>query len=354
MTQIENQAANRDVEVLKLDPEALSRLGPLIESLGDACGVIAIQMAELRKALEVTRLKSLRNATTGVYARAMLRQIFGDFIAHEPGTRLGEDPEELHQMRVASRRLRATIDLFEAALAPEFAYLKDELRWVGRVLGNVRDLQVQRESLLDLLIGFELPASNPLIEKLAQDTREAQAEVASALDSARYRNLVQRMTAALATEDVVSGESQSPIQPYAAQAVRDRYKTVRKRASRLRIDSPDAELHKTRIKIKRLRYAAETFQPVFGKRLKPLRDESKSLQDLLGEHQDHVAARAWMGEIAAREARSLPSETLVQIGALVERRRHEMILIRLLWPEAYSRLGKRWRRVKKHLKPASG
>jgi CHAD domain-containing protein len=350
MTQIDNRATNRDIEVVKLDPDALSRLGPLIESLSDACSTIATQMAELRKALEVTRLKSLRNATTGVYARAMLRQIFGDFVAHEPGTRLGEDPEELHQMRVASRRLRATIDLFEPALTPEFAYLKEELRWVGGMLGGVRDLQVQRASLLDLIDGFELPASNPLIEKLAQQTRDAQGAVAKALDSSRYRNLVQGMTAALSAESDAADESKSPIRPYASAALRDRYKTVRKRAARLRIDSPDAELHRVRIKIKRLRYAAETFQPLFGKRLKPLRGEAKALQDLLGEHQDHVAARAWMGEIAVREARVLPADALIQIGALVERRRHEMILIRLVWPEAYVRLGRRWRRVKRHLK----
>jgi CHAD domain-containing protein len=349
MTQIKANTGNGQTEAAEIDPDEFSRLGPLVESLGDTCGAIAAEMAQLRKALEATRLKSMRNATTSDYAYAMLRQIFSDFLAHEPGTRRGEDPEELHQMRVASRRLRATIDLFQPALSTEWGEFNEELRWVGQVLGNVRDLQVQRESLDSLIDESETRHLGPLIEKLEERTQQAQVEAVQALESPRYQSLVQRMTNALLAGGEATEAGGSQVRPYAALAIRDRYSAVRKKASRLRADSPDTELHKARIRTKRLRYAVETFQPLFGRRFKPLRLETKALQDLLGEHQDHVAARAWMREIAVQEATELPPETLVQIGELIERRRQEMIRIRLLWPAAYARLRERWRRARRDL-----
>ena len=64
-------------------------------------------------------------------------------IAHDPGTRLGKEPESLHQMRVATRQLRAVLRSARPLLVPEWAdSLRDELRWLGRVLGPARDLDV--------------------------------------------------------------------------------------------------------------------------------------------------------------------------------------------------------------------
>src|SRR5207247_11164456 len=81
--------------------------------------------------------------TLGEVAFATLRMHFGAFLAREHGARLGENPEEVHDMRVASRRLRAAIKFFHDALPPETAWLRREAGWIASSLGEVRDLDVQ-------------------------------------------------------------------------------------------------------------------------------------------------------------------------------------------------------------------
>ena len=87
------------------------------------------------------------DGTIGALALNVLRRHFETFLAREPGTRLGDDVEELHDMRVASRRLRAALSLFGDVLAPAVLNLREELQWIGGVLGAVRDLDVQLEEL---------------------------------------------------------------------------------------------------------------------------------------------------------------------------------------------------------------
>jgi inorganic triphosphatase YgiF len=85
--------------------------------------------------------------TIRAVALAVLRRHFSTMLAKEPGTRLGDDIEDLHDMRVASRRLRAALALFEDVLPETIVGLKDELAWIGGQLGAVRDLDVQLEQL---------------------------------------------------------------------------------------------------------------------------------------------------------------------------------------------------------------
>ena len=79
----------------------------------------------------------------------MLRRQLGVLREKEPGTRLGEDIEELHDMRVATRRLRAALALFSTVLPVRAQTFREELGWLGRVLGAVRDLDVQLDGLAD-------------------------------------------------------------------------------------------------------------------------------------------------------------------------------------------------------------
>src|SRR5215203_145993 len=86
-----------------------------------------------------------RSMSVGEVAFAVLRRQFAEMRAHEPGTRLGEDPEELHDMRVPTRRMRAAMKVFGDALPERARWLRQELRWVAHALGDVRDLDVQIE-----------------------------------------------------------------------------------------------------------------------------------------------------------------------------------------------------------------
>src|SRR5215210_5378736 len=78
----------------------------------------------------------------GEVAFAVLRRQFAEMRDHEPGTRLGEDPEELHDMRVTTRRMRAAMKVFEGALPERARWLREELRWVAHALGDVMLLDV--------------------------------------------------------------------------------------------------------------------------------------------------------------------------------------------------------------------
>ena len=86
------------------------------------------------------------DSTMGELAYAVLRRQLAVLRATEPGTRLGEDPEELHDMRVATRRLRAALDLFVDVLPVRARAFRAELGWLAGVLGVVRDLDVQLQS----------------------------------------------------------------------------------------------------------------------------------------------------------------------------------------------------------------
>ena len=73
----------------------------------------------------------------------MLETQYRAIVEHDAGTRLGRDPEELHKMRVATRRLRAFLRTGRPLLDADWAEaLRLELRWLGGVLGPVRDLDV--------------------------------------------------------------------------------------------------------------------------------------------------------------------------------------------------------------------
>jgi inorganic triphosphatase YgiF len=80
--------------------------------------------------------------TAGEAAFAILRRQFRVFLQNEPGTRIGADIEALHDMRVATRRMRAAIGTFAPFLPPRLAWFRAELGWVAAGLGAVRDLDV--------------------------------------------------------------------------------------------------------------------------------------------------------------------------------------------------------------------
>src|SRR5690606_27761186 len=122
------------------------------------------------------------------------------FILHAPGTRVGEDIEALHQMRVSTRRLRATIRVFDAILPPAMEHFRDELQWVGHELGAVRDLDVQIEGLERLRAASsweDAAALRPLIEVIEGERREERVRLLELLDSPRFDALVAEFSAAL-------------------------------------------------------------------------------------------------------------------------------------------------------------
>jgi CHAD domain-containing protein len=218
---------------------------------------------------------------------------FAEMLRHEEGTRLGEDIEELHDMRVATRRMRAAFEVFADGfkLKSIGPHLKG-LRATGRALGRVRDLDVFMEKAqhyLDTLPEDHRSGLDPLLDGWREEREKDRGEMMDHLNDTGYADFKRKFLSFLTTP----GEGGKKVDPTSPHLVHDilpvlvytRLGAVRAFASIL--DSATIEqLHALRIEFKKLRYTLEFFQEVLGGEAKALIEELKILQDHLGDLND--------------------------------------------------------------------
>lgn len=267
--------------------------------------------------------------------RAMIETQLGQLVAHDPGARLGDDPEDLHQMRVACRRLRALLREARPMLDPEWAEpLRAELAWLGDELGAVRDLDVLRQHLGDeaaRLDPADARGGARLIRALETERTRVRSGLLAALRSDRYLGLLGLLEEAARKPRVVDAS-------VSLEAIaRDAFRRLRRAVRELDDPPSDEALHKVRIKAKRARYAAELAAPVAGKPAGRFIEKAKSFQDALGEYHDAVVAQQRIRELAERVR---GAATAFVAGRLLERqiaRRAEIL----------GQFRRRWRRLEK-------
>jgi len=252
--------------------------------------------------------------------RKVMRYHFARMLSYEEGTRLGEDIEALHDMRVATRRLRAAFEVFidgfePGALKP---YLKG-LRATGRALGKVRDLDVFMEKAQHYLatihedrhVGLDL-----LLAGWKEQREAARVEMLVWMDSKEYIefkrkfNLFLNTPGAGARATLLNTPVPTKVRELAPVLIYTRLATVRAYAPYLD-NAPVELLHALRIEFKKLRYTVEYFQEALGKRAKDVIDLLKQMQDHLGDLNDaQVAALLLSQFIEEWEARQaeLPIE----------------------------------------------
>ncbi|MDY7041037.1 MAG: CHAD domain-containing protein, partial [Chloroflexota bacterium] len=233
--------------------------------------------------------------------RKVLRFHFGRMLEHEPGTRLGDDIEELHDMRVTTRRMRSAFRVFTSyfdrdALRP---FLRG-LQSTGRALGRVRDLDVFMEKahayLAELPEG-ERTSLNPLLAGWQEQRDAARAKMLTHLDGKRYQRFVQGFGQFLITEGAGALSRQNdrtaPHQVYQVvpALIYTRYEVVRGYEPVIENASLET-LHALRIDCKRFRYTLEFFREVLGAEAKDVIKEAVTVQDHLGNlHDADVACR---------------------------------------------------------------
>jgi CHAD domain-containing protein len=272
--------------------------------------------------------------------RASLSASFVRLVRHDAGVRLGEDPEAVHQARVATRRLRSDLRTFGDALEPSWSGpLRDELKWLGRALAGVRDAEVLRERIRSG--GARLrPQDHDAIERLIQAVErrrdDARAVLLEALRSARYIALLDVLVEASNDPRVLDGIATAPAATVLPSSLDAPWKELVAAVDRLAEDDADEALHAVRIQTKRARYGSEAVTSAFGKKARAFADAAASLQDVLGDHQDAVVAGAWLRETAAAEPDlAFAAGQLDALEALAgqdARRR---------WPEAWKRLSRK-------------
>ena len=237
-------------------------------------------------------------------------------LAHDPGARLGRESESLHQMRVATRQLRAILRTARPLLVPEWAdSLRDELRWLGQLLGPARDLDVQLAYFREESAALDARDRRPLTQFIAHletQRNNVQEVLLNELKSERYLDLIRRLQQAAHDPTVV--ESTVTLRDLAKQE----FTKLRNAIHQAGQASNNAKIHETRIKTKRARYAAELAEPTVGKPATRFINKARVVQDVLGMHQDAIQAEAY---IRAFLKKSTSTRAAFVAGRMVERQR---------------------------------
>ncbi len=211
-----------------------------------------------------------------------------------------DEPDAVHRMRVACRRLRSALQTFRRLFTPGATdELVAELRWLAGALGGARDREVLAARLAAQ--ARELPAEcDPervaaALERWGKAAyREVWPEVLAALDSPRRRALGEALAALIASPPL----RRRAARPAAPELSRVAAREQRRTGDRVRTalaagpEDRDRALHEARKAAKRARYAGETAAPAVGARAERYAERMKAVQEVLGEHQDAVVAAA--------------------------------------------------------------
>jgi len=265
-------------------------------------------------------------------------------VALDPAVRRDEE-DAVHQMRVTTRRLRATFQAFPMIFPPATTqHLGDELKWLGTVLGAARDTEVLDGAFhamlavtpTELVIG---PAAARVTAHFAARAVAERDQVLGALDSRRYFALLDELQRLLASPPRTPAATApaSEILPY---AVGRAYRRTRRRMRRAWQVPPgparDAMLHEGRKAAKRARYAAEAARPAVGKEARKFARRMKAVQSVLGDHHDAVTVGTAAREIGVHA--HLSGENAFTFGLLNEHAHHAAL-------HAESKARKAWKRA---------
>ena len=218
-------------------------------------------------------------------------------------------PDAVHQMRVAARRMRSALQAFGRVInRDQTRELTAELKWVAGELSGARDAEVMAERVAELLthVPDELklgPIDAAVTRAFERRAAETRAVGLTALDSDRYLALHDRIDALLADPPLTTRAGRKAKREL-PKSVRKAYRRVESRMAEAQRqpsgEDGDRALHETRKAAKRLRYATEAAAPRLGKPAARLRKRLKSVQSLLGEHQDAAVSRPVLRELAGQ------------------------------------------------------
>jgi triphosphatase len=297
-----------------VDPETRSK-----EEIGREMVEAALRHPEHRLP-RVPRTPGIRpDDTLALAGRKVLRMHLARMLSYEAGTRSGEDPEDLHKMRVATRRVRAAWRVFDGAYRPRLVrrYVR-ELREAAATLGEVRDMDVLLEGLaayVTTLPDAGRDAMEPLRASWAGRRDAARGRLLALLDSRQYHDFVEDYldfveTPGAGERPALAGEPVL-VRDTAGSRILAAYERVHAYETTMAwADIPT--LHALRIEGKRLRYTLEYFGEVLPPSASGLIGVVTAMQDHLGLLNDaHVSAtmtRAWLNvsasqlDIASRRA----------------------------------------------------
>ena len=337
--------AEIEVEVAEgADPGILDAVEKALEGQGITRSTMPSKLAralgerlEEQRRARAARRRLGEPGTAGAAVLGYLAEQADAIVALDAAVRR-ELPDSVHRMRVAIRRMRSALATFGTVLDRDATRpLADELRRLGTELGADRDREVLTERLYTLL--DELPRTlvlGPVRGRLrlwsARQRSATRKRVLTALNSRAYLDLLAGVDALFASPPLLP-DARRPAREVLGAAVLHDYRRL---ARRVAAATTDEQRHEARKAAKRARYAAEAARPQLGKPAKALAARLKTVQEVLGEHQDSVVAREALRELALQAHRS--GENAFTYGVLYEResRRAQLAVERFdqVWREA--------------------
>lgn len=288
---------------------------------------------------ELERVELPRRPTASDVLRAGLTKSVLRVLDHDPGVRLGEDPEAVHRARVGTRRLRSDLRTFAPLLDPAWTEpLREELAWFSVVLGAVRDADVLLERLEQDIARLETAdrrAAAVLVARLADGRELARTRLLVAMSSSRYVAMLDCLVDA-ALDPKVLPAAAKPAERVVPKLVERPWRALRKSVANAGAAPTDAVLHGIRIRAKRARYAADVAALVLGKPAVRFADAIAGVQEVLGDHQDACVLRAWLRE----QATDLEPAAALAAGQLIATAGARADDRRAAWPEAWHRADK--------------
>lgn len=236
-----------------------------------------------------------------------LRSQVDELLCWEPQVR-ADQPDAVHKMRVATRRLRSALATFKPLFDRELSgHVRLELKWFGGVLAEARDAEVMRDRLADLAAGepHELGSDDFSAEvrsSMQQRYDDGLTHIVQILDSPRYARLVETLES-FVDEPSWADKAHRPAKKVLTKRVDGDWKRLCGLADRVKeVDSAaerDELLHETRKAAKRLRYGCEAVESYFGTPAARLAEAAEKVQEILGDHQDSVTGQQLLRDLAS-------------------------------------------------------
>jgi triphosphatase len=350
--------------VLRVEVEALTEahgsLRSLVKTLRSNCALEAASDTKYSLGLksvglappahEIAATTVDASMTIVEVAMVNLRAYMAAWLLHEPGARLGDDLEELHDLRVAGRRLDAILRQFKSFLPPELLTVRATLKTVLRALGRARDLDVALSELQDFsrkLRKADRLGVEPLKEHLMSERGHARAQMLSVLDSIWVQKSLQESILLFGKPAAAFEVSSTDLALHASPSlIRRRFRKLRKRADLLAADSSTDEYHEVRGHVKKLRYTLEAVTALYGKPADDMIRALRRWQEDLGVQQDAAVAIRRLNALAGANPKNIPAETLFLMGRLAERHLGAARQARKRYATGYRKVREKWKKLR--------
>ena len=331
-----------EVEQRNGSDKEMKRIGAAMRDAGAAEAEPISKAARalaLRGQAEETRLDGTDTSAAATF-RGALRAALDRLLLHDPVVRLGKSTDGVHQMRVATRRIRSNLKTFAEIVDPAWSdEMRQDLKWLADLLGEVRDLDVLQSRLRDHAEGIE--GLRALFDSLVRQHRRARSRLLEGMRSDRYRLLIDNLVRA-SDELPASEAGATDARTAMGSAIARMWSEVASEVRTWNGEENDEQRHAIRIQTKRLRYAVEAAAAAFGKDSKKAGRFAKDVahvQDVLGEYQDAVVAQATLTAIATRGTKD--AAFCIAVGRLIERETREADRSRAMFSEAWGKLDRK-------------